>query len=202
LSLRDWCLLLLLALPVSGQQRAVSLQAPYGPAKPLISPDGANELYGSDAAECQLWLEDRRTHRRRPVFRVTLQTLTLAWSPDGAAFLANDRAASDVEVAWLYDVRTLERLDLRRLIVAADPVSAKFVGPSIHSYVHAVRWLDAGHVEVRLFGHTNGERVGDAIRPGQCFDLRYRIGRDGAVRKLSEHVGAIGANGCPEEEEQ
>jgi hypothetical protein len=178
------------------------LQSPYGSTKPLISPDGAYALYGSDAADCQLWLEDRRTHTRRPVFRVTLQTLTLAWSPDGAAFLANDRAASDVEVAWLYDVRTLERLDLRRLIVAADPESARFIAPSIHSYVHGVRWLDAVHVEVRLFGHTNGERVGDAIRSGECFELRYRIGRDGAVRKLSQRVDFIGANGCPAEEEQ
>lgn len=202
LKLPACCLLLLLALPVTAQQSAVRLQAPYGPANPLISPDGAYELHGSGALESQLWIEDRRTHQRRPVFRVTLQTLTLAWSPDAAAFVANDRAASDVETAWLYDAKNLERLDLPRLIRNADPEAARFFTPGVHSYVHAALWLDATHVAVRLFGHTNGERGGDATRPGDCFDLRYRIGRDGAVEKLSQRVMPIGPTGCPWEEER
>ena len=53
------------------------------------------------------------------VLRATLQTLTLAWSPDSTAFIANDRSAGDGELAWLYQARTLDRLDLRSFIVAA-----------------------------------------------------------------------------------
>jgi hypothetical protein len=32
--------------------------------------------------------------------------------------------------------------------------------------------------------------------PRDCFDLRYRVGRDGAVQKLSESVLAITSKGC------
>jgi Tol biopolymer transport system component len=71
---------------VAAQDRSVFLKAPYGDANPLISPDGVFALSGSDPASYQLWLEDRRTHERKMVLRATLQTLTLAWSPDSAAF--------------------------------------------------------------------------------------------------------------------
>jgi hypothetical protein len=27
-----------------------------------------------------------------------------------------------------------------------------------------------------------------SVRPGDCFDLRYRVGRDGSVQKLSQRV--------------
>jgi hypothetical protein len=195
-------LFLLVCGAAVAQPGVVSLREPYGAANPLVSPDRAYALFGSDPADAQLWIEDLRTHQRRMVFRVTLQTLTLAWSPDSDAFVANDRAASDIETAWLYDAKSLERLDLRRLILAADPAAAQFCDPAVHSYVHASRWQDASHVAVRLFGHTNGVRMGNAIRPGDCFHLRYRIGRDGVVQKVAQHVMPIGPNGCPAEEER
>jgi len=202
---------------VAGQERSVHLKMPYGEANPLISPDGVFALFGSDAASCQLWLEGRRTHERKMVLRATLQTLTVAWSSDSTAFIANDRATSDVEIAWVYEAKTLDRLDLRSLIVATDPGSARFLVPGqiniapaaeanakvpTTSHVHAIRWLDALHVEAQLVGHTTGVRVGESIQPGDCFDLRYRIGRDGSVQKLSQRVSEITSKGCPGMEEE
>jgi hypothetical protein len=202
---------------VAAQQRSVFLKMPYGEANPLISPDGAFALFGSDAASYQLWLEDRRTHERKMVLRATLQTLTLAWSPDSAAFITNDRVTSDAEVAWVYEAKTLDRLDVRSLIVAADPESVRFFVPGqvnvaptaavnakvpTTSHVHAIRWLDAKHVEVELVGHTGGVRVRESVQPGDCFDLRYRIGRNGGVQKLSQRVRGITSNGCPGMEEE
>ncbi len=134
------------------------------------------------------------------VFKVTVQTLTVAWSPDSAAFIANHRAASDLELAYLYDVRTLNRLDLRGRILATDPEAARFVpgeNAAPHSYFHAIRWLDARQVEVQLHGHTDGIREGNSVLPGECFDVRYRVSRDGVVQKLSQRVSPISdKNGC------
>jgi hypothetical protein len=208
---------ILATFQVAGQQRSVHLKMPSGEANPLVSPDGVFALFGSDAASCQLWLEDRRTQERKRVLRATLQTLTLAWSSDSAAFIANDRATSDVEIAWVFEAKTLARLDLRSLIVAADPGSARFFVPGqiniasaaqanakvpTTSHVHAIRWLDARHVEAQLVGHTAGVRIGEAIQPGDCFDLRYRIERDGAVQKLSQRVSEITSRGCPGRDEE
>jgi len=90
-----------------------------------------------------------------------------------------------------HDVKTLDRVDVRSRILAADAAAARFV-PGVdtapHSYVHAIRWLDARRVEVQLHGHTDWVRVGASVRPGDCFDLRYRVGRDGSVQKLSQRV--------------
>jgi hypothetical protein len=124
---------------------------------------------------------------------------------------------SDLEIAYIYDAKTLDRLDLRSLIVAAYPGSARFFVPGqinvtlvaapdtkipTTSHVHAIRWLDAWHAEVQLVGHTAGIRIGESIQPGDCFDLHYRIGRDGAVQKLSQRVSAITAKGCTGMEEE
>lgn len=183
----------------AAQQQSAPLKPPFGPKNQLVSPDGAYALFGSDKAS-QLWLEDKSTHERKIVFRVTLQTLTLAWSPDSAAFIANDRAVSDVEFAYVYDAKTLDRIDLRSRVLTADAEAARFVpgqNTAPHSYFHAIRWLDARRVEVQLHGHTDGTRDGTFVRPGDCFDLRYSVTRDGAVEKLSRRVSALTAKGCP-----
>jgi WD40 repeat protein len=194
-----------------GQQQSAYLKLPYGPAHPLVSPDGAYALFGSGDGRSQLWLEDTRTHERKMVFEVTLQTLTLAWSPDSTAFIANDRAVSDLEIAYIYDVKRLDRLDLRSRIVAADPRAIRFFEPGqvnvapvvapnakipTTSHVHAIQWLDAKHVEVQLIGHTAGIRVGQSVQPGDCFDLRYRVSRVGEVQKLSQRVAALDSKAC------
>jgi hypothetical protein len=176
----------------------VPLEAPFGPANQLVSPDRAYALFGSDSAP-QLWLEDRRTGQRKMVLRATVQTLSLAWSPDSTAFIANDRVVSDVELAYIYDLKTLHRLDLRSRILAVDAEAARFVpGPNTapHVYVHAIRWLDERHVEVQLHGHTDGTWTGTAVRPGNCFDLRYRVSREGEVHKLSQRVAPLGSREC------
>lgn len=185
-------------LPLLGQQHAVDLQPPFGPAKALVSPDRRQGLFGSEDGR-QLWAEDRRTHERRPVLNVTIRTLTLAWSPDSSAFIVNDRVVSDVEYAYIYDVKTLQRLDLRSLIISADPATTPFLpgtNTAPHSYCHAIRWLDAHRAELQLHGHTAGVRQGNRIRPADCFDFRYSVGRDGVVKKLSEHVSPVTAAGC------
>lgn len=189
------------------------LNPPFGPANRLVSPNGAYALSG-DAENARLWLEDLHSQERRMVFRVTVQTLTMAWAPDSGAFLANDREFSDLEVAYVYDVKTLDRLDLRARIVAADAGSARFFVPGqiaparpagpgekvpAISYVHGIGWTDPRHVEVQLVGHTGGARRGTSLLPGDCFDLRYWIGRDGAVQKLSQRVFPIDdKTGCGE----
>jgi hypothetical protein len=199
-NVRAVCLLAVLAvLQVKGEQPSAPLRSPFGRANQLRSPDGAYALFGSDK-EARLWLEDTRTRQRMMVLKVTVQTLTLAWSPDSAAFIVNDRVASDLELSYIYDAKTLDRLDLRSRILTADSEAARFV-PSAnaapHSYFHAIRWLDAKQLEVQLHGHTDGTRNGTTVRPGDCFDLRYRVGRDGGVHKLSQRVSPIRDNkGC------
>ena len=173
--------------------------AAFDPAEPLVSPDRAYVLSGSETSH-QLWLEETRTHHRRTVLdQVTLITMTLAWAPDSSAFAVSDRFASDSEVAYIYDARTLDRLDLRSRIIAAYPDTARFV-PGLdaapHSYCHVMRWPDPQHVEVRLFGHTDGIRIGSTFRPGECFDLRFRVGRDGDVQKISQRVLPASDKGC------
>jgi hypothetical protein len=177
---------------LAGQTRSVSLKEPFGPENSLVSPNGAYGLFGVQSAngpDNALWLEDRRTHERRKVFSVTVQTMTLAWSPDSAAFIANDREASDVENAYIFDVKTLERLDLTARITLTPGAERFLKDRNMHSYFHAIRWLDARHVEVALYGHTDfGE--------SECFNLRYRVGRDGEVRKLSQRVAPVDAKEC------
>jgi hypothetical protein len=76
-------------------------------------------------------------------------------------------------------------MDVRARILRAYPNAARFVqGPdrAPHSYFHVVRWLDARNVEVQLHGHTDGEY------PIHCFDLRFRVSRDGEVKELSRLV--------------
>ncbi len=179
-----------------GQPQAAYLTAPFGAANPLVSPDGAYHLFGEQSSVAErnvLWLEDRRTHGRRLVLHATVQTLTLAWSPDSAAFIVNDRAVSDVENAYIFDAKTLHRVELNgRIAAAVEPGNRRFLKSrqgQMHSYFHATRWLDASHVEAVLFGHT--DTIGS-----ECFNLRFRIGKDGTTEKLSQRVAAEDSNAC------
>jgi len=193
MDVRIVCLIVALTVSVKAQQRSAPLRPPFGPANPIISPNGGFALFGDDK-DAELWLEDTRSHQRKSIVKITVQTLSLAWSPDSTAFVVNDRAVSDLETAYIYNVKTLDRLDLRRAILAADAEAGTFVprgnaGP--HSYFHVLRWLDATHVEVQLHGHTDGRRDGSAVRPGDCFDVRYRVDRAGVVQKLSRALSPI-----------
>jgi len=142
-------------------------------------------------------------HERRKVMEVTvLPTVTLSWSPDSAAFIANDRAFSDVENAYIYDVKTLERIDLRRQILAADGTAAsRFTSDANpaanHSYFHALRWLDARHVEMQLYGHTDGTPNGKPFR-GSVLITRDRLIRrnypDHPAHRLSHDSAPTGSH--------
>ena len=197
--MRAGCFLAVIAISqVAGQPRSVYFKEPYGPEHQLVSPNGAYALFGIQSAinaDNALWLEDRKTHQRKMVFPVTVQTLTVAWAPDSSAFIANDRAASDIENAYIFDVKTLDRLDLTNLITAnAEPRFRK--EQNDHSYFHATRWLDARHVEVALYGHTGGVSKGTHVQSGDCFNLRYRVSRDGAVQKLAQRVASLDSKDC------
>jgi hypothetical protein len=102
------------------------------------SPNGAFKLIG-DAPSSQLFLEDTRTHARRFVFGVTVQTMSVLWSPESSAFVANDRAASSEEDAYLYNAQTLNRLDLRKLILAADKHAARIVSDPNTGHAYGVQ---------------------------------------------------------------
>jgi hypothetical protein len=176
----------------------------------FVSPDGSYTLL-SDAAEPRLWIEDASGHRRL-VIEATLQTMTIIWSPDSAAFIVDDYTGSNDEAAYVFQARTLERLDLRNLILAADTEAVRFTEPDIpgapplgppnrkspaSSLAHATRWLDSSHVEVELSGHTGGIQVGRSIEPGDCFSMRYRISTSGTVEKISQRVVPISQkHGC------
>jgi hypothetical protein len=194
-----WLVALVAVAPASGQPGVVSLKPPFGIANGLVSPDGAYVLFGSDTAP-QLWLEDKGTHERRKVFDATVQTLTLAWSPDSAAFIANDHAFSDVENSYIYDLKTLRRIDLRSRILAVDPEAADLAANrsgSPHLYFHAIRWLDARHVEVQLCGHAGGmSDTTTTIPPAECFDLRYRADTDGLLKKVSWRIFSLNSKEC------
>lgn len=170
MSVRTVCLIAVLAFSeAAGQQSSVvPIGPPFGSANQLVSPDGALGLFGIDQV-AQLWLEDIRTRRRRLVLTATVQTLTVAWSPDSAAFIVNDRETSDLEFAYVYDSKTLDRLDLRGRILVTDPKAVRFV-PGVktapHSYFHAIRWLDSRQVELQLHGHTDVVRRGGNVLPG------------------------------------
>jgi hypothetical protein len=153
------------------------------------SPNGAYALIG-DVPSSQLFLEDTRAQARRLVFRVTVQTMSVIWSPDSTAFVANDRAASSWEDAYLYNAQTLKRLDLRKIILAADKRAARIVSdPNTgHAYVHAISWTDDGHVEVILNGRTDAYGTPERVMPGRCFDLRYRVSLAGAVAAKSKRT--------------
>jgi hypothetical protein len=103
------------------------------------SPNGTNILIG-DMSRSELFLEDARTHERRFVFGVTVQTMSVLWSPNSLKVIAKDRPASSWEDAYLYDVRTLRHLDLRQLILSADRRGAHLASDpnTSHAYVHGL----------------------------------------------------------------
>ena len=159
---------------------------PSGSSERRISPDGSKVLYGVPARKGsneppQLWLEDRSTHQRTKLFDI-LRNLSAGWSPDGRAFYVNDNNGSDVEDAYLYNARTLERFNVGAYIQAADPEGRRFANG--HVYYEVQRWLGPEEVLVRFFGHTDEAPVLD-------FDFRYRVSRNGEVKRLSERVKAV-----------
>jgi hypothetical protein len=93
----------------------------------VVSPDGA---YGLFWGPLGLSIDDRHTHGQRFVMIVAVTlTATMAWSPDSAAFVVNHRVASDLEIAYLFDAKTLDEIDLGGRIAATDPELKRFIPP-------------------------------------------------------------------------
>jgi hypothetical protein len=203
-------LLLSVPGPTCSSTEATYLKSPYGKENPLISPGGKQALWG-DYQKSTLELQDSGLHTSRTVIGITLQTMSLAWSPDSRHFAVNDRRASDLEDAYLFDTSQLERINLRERLTAVMPKVKRFylTGGSLstlkhgrdvlHSYLHVLRWLDYGHVELQLHGNTSGRFAHDNpdghLYPAQCFDLRFNMGVDGSVREMSERL----SNAAPDE---
>lgn len=212
-------LMLGLMLPLAGVARSqgyVYLVGRDRALRPVSSPDGQYALVGSEDGKSDLWIEDGAAHGRRRVLGTTVVTVTVGWSPDSKAFFVNDRVASNVGRAYLYDPKTLSRVDLVDRIAAADRGAMRFMvpfalpgapkfdqnaRPADHAHLYASRWLDAATVEVFLVGHTDSAGTPEHIRPSQCFSLHYRVSRNGVVQKLGQTVADEGTKACEDVED-
>jgi hypothetical protein len=196
--------LLAASAPKSPTTTATDLNHPYGKANPFVSPDGKYALWG-DYEHSELEMEDTGAHTDRPVAGMTVQTITLAWSPDSSRFAVNDRETSSESDAYIFNAATLERTKLRDRLTAARPQVARYYLNGVathgrdvdHSYLDVLRWLDDQHVELQLHGHTAARFAHDNpdghLYPAECFDLRYRVGLDGSVQRISGRVFSMGS---------
>jgi hypothetical protein len=157
---------------------AATLQLPRGNQR-LVSPDGVWLLYARQQ-QPQLWLENLRTHLRKRVQAVP-DTLRAGWFPDGRQFWVEDHSASDQTDTYICNPATLRRLDVRRIVLGADPAIGKL--DEGHRYYN-VESPAAGSLLIDFRGHTD-------IGPVDCFNIRYRVTRAGKVEKLSGRVWPI-----------
>jgi len=190
------------AAPAAPNATAAWLKNPFGKANAVVSPDGKHALWGG-SEDVELHIEDTETHADRPVVRITVPTLSLAWSPDSRHFAVNDRPVSSIEDAYIFNTATLESVKLRDRLTAARPQVTRYYGAGVlthgrdvdHSFLHVLRWLDNEHVELQLHGHTSGRFAHDNpdlhLYPAECFDLRYKVGLDGSVQRISGRVFSV-----------
>ena len=194
---RGW-LILSLALGVAslflvqanGRPAAV-LDLPFGSITRLLSPDGSLILYGVPFQKevnggPQLWLEDARTHQRQKLLDIS-DGVSAGWSPDGTKFYLQDHSSSSSTESYIYDARSLKRVDLGALIRKSDSSISRFT--SGHAYFLMERWESPQTVIVHFYGHTD-------TPPVVCFDLRYRVKFSGTTTKLQQHVFPPGSKFC------
>jgi len=164
------CLVVTAPVTDAPKTAAQMLGHPYGRAKAIPSPDGRHALWG-DYSQSQLWMEDTSTHADRLVGPYTVQTISLAWSPDSRHFVVNDRETSTESDADVFDTETLQRTNLRDRLTAKVPEAmAYLVGNKpesqrgkvshgrdvMHAYVDVLRWIDDDHLELQLHGNFAG----------------------------------------------
>jgi hypothetical protein len=179
-------MLMFLALIALGAAPALAQQNQ----PPLASPDHSYTVFTTEP--WKLWIEDLRTHERRLV--IEGDRPDARWSSDSAAFFVNYAVASDLALSYIYTAATLDRIDVRDRIVHADPHAAGFAGD--HDYFSAVSWIDSRHVVVSFKGHALTQKGAAPTSRVVCFDLRYRIGLDGSVERLSERAGPGSSRLC------
>jgi len=175
---------------VNGQPPA-SLDLPFGPITRLASPDGSLILYGVPFQKGvnegpQLWLEDGRTHQRQKLLDIS-DSVSAGWSPDGMKFYVQDHSSSSSTESYIYDARSLKRVDLGALIRKSDSSISRLA--SGHAYFDMERWESPEMVIVHFYGHTDEP-------PVVCFDLRYRVKFSGTTTKLEQHVFPPDSKGC------
>ena len=185
-----------LTLFFSGAARSVLrhaqelLQLPFGPVTRLTSPDDSHDLYGvspdGKGPPTQLWIRDTNTWLAKQILDVT-GTIDAAWSPDGNAFFVRDNRSSDSTRSYIYQIGTLNRIDVEQRILAADAGAKPF--SESHAYFSANFWPDSRRVVVDLTGHTDSA-------PVKCFDLKYRVNIDGSVQRLSRRIGGVHEKYC------
>lgn len=169
------------------------LDLPFGEVSKLASPDGQYILYGEPYRDRvntgpQLWIENTRTSERKLLLQLD-GTARAAWSPDGTAFYVNDRLASDSTLSYLYETSTLKRIEIRDMIVGADPEAARVAKG--HAYFDVDRWQSSQDALVHLHGHTDEA-------PVLCFNFRYQVSRARRVKRLSRRISRVTARGCRE----
>jgi len=174
----------------NGQPTAV-LDLPFGPINRLASPDGSLILYGVPFHNGvnegrQLWLEDARTNQRQKLLDIS-DGVSAGWSPDGTKFYVLDHSSSSSTESYVYDARSLKRVDLGALIRKSDSSISRFA--SGHEYFDFERWESPETVIVHFYGHTDEP-------PVVCFDLRYRVNLSGTTKKLQQHVFPPGSKSC------
>ena len=106
----------LFLVQANGRPAAV-LDLPFGSITRLLSPDGSLILYGVPFQKevnggPQLWLEDARTHQRQKLLDIS-DGVSAGWSPDGTKFYLQDHSSSSSTESYIYDARSLKRVDLR-----------------------------------------------------------------------------------------
>ena len=174
----------------NGQPTAV-LYLPFRPITRLASPDGSLILYGVPFQKGvnegpQLWLEDARTHRRQKLLDIS-DGVSAGWSSHGTEFYVQDHSSSSSTESYIYDARSLKRVDLGALIRKSDSSISRFA--SGHAYFDMERWEGPDTVIVHFYGHTDEP-------PVVCFDLRYRVKLSGTTTKFEQHVFPMGSKGC------
>ena len=180
----------LFLVQANGRPAAV-LDLPFGSITRLLSPDGSLILYGVPFRKDvnggpQLWLEDARTHQRQKLLDIS-DGVSAGWSPDGTKFYVQDHSSSSSTESYIYDTRSLKRVDLGALIRKSDSSISRFT--SGHAYFLMERWESPQTVIVHFYGHTD-------TPPVVCFDLRYRVKFSGTTTKLQQHVFPPGSKFC------
>lgn len=176
---------------VAGQATLPALDLPFGPVTRLASPDGSRILYGVPYQSGvnqgpQLWIEDARSHQRQKLLDIS-DGVSAGWSADGDRFYVQDHSSSSSTESYIYDARSLKRVDLGALVRKSDPGIGRFAAG--HAYFDVDRWEGPTAVIVHFYGHTDEP-------PVVCFDLHYRVSLTGDVVKLEQRTFPPGSTFC------
>ena len=166
-------------LAAAPQKRTPVIDLPRGPLTRIASPDKSWTLVfecPNECAERKLWIEKTQPKQRRLVSEYE-RSLGVSWAPDSRHFFVYDEAGSNEGFSYIYDAATLDKLNLAELVTAHDKAAVPFLKAG-HSYMRAKYWIDAHALIAILTGHFDES-------PSHSFTLKYRIGIDGNIRRLS-----------------